>query len=46
MNFHGCKNDNFQLQILNYFIIFAQNIDCVYTLDPPQLGGSNVQSMF
>ena len=23
------------------FLIFAQNIDCGYTLEPPQLGGSN-----
>ena len=30
------------------FLIFAQNIDCGYTLEPPQRGGSNVypQSMF
>ena len=26
--FHGCKNDNFQLIVLDYFHIFAQNIDC------------------
>ena len=23
------------------FLIFAQNIDCVYTLEPPRRGGSN-----
>ena len=30
------------------FLIFAQNIDCGYTLEPPRLGGSNdyPQSMF
>ena len=30
------------------FLIFAQNIDCGYTLEPPQWGGSNEypQSMF
>ena len=30
------------------FLIFAQNIDCEYTLEPPQWGGSNEypQSMF
>ena len=30
------------------FLIFAQNIDCGYTLEPPRRGGSNeyVQSMF
>ena len=32
----------------NIFLIFAQNIDCGYTLEPPQWGGSNEypQSMF
>ena len=30
------------------FLIFAQNIDCGYTLEPPHCGGSNEypQSMF
>ena len=30
------------------FLIFAQNIDCVYSLEPPRRGGSNEypQSMF
>ena len=29
-------------QIKNwYFQIFAQNIDCVYSLEPPRGGGSN-----
>ena len=36
MIFHGCKNDNFQLKNFAYFHIFAQNIDCGYTLEPPQ----------
>ena len=46
--FHGCKNDNFQMKIFDIFLIFAQNIDCRYTLEPPQRGGSNEypQSMF
>ena len=46
--FHGCKNDNFQMKIFDIFLIFAQNIDCEYTLEPPQRGGSNEypQSMF
>ena len=47
--FYCCKNDNnFQLNLFDYFLIFAQNIDCGYTLEPPQLGGSNEypQSMF
>ena len=33
--FHGFKNDNFQLKNFAYFHIFAQNIDCGYTLEPP-----------
>ena len=33
--FHGCKNVNFQMKEYNIFLIFAQNIDCGYTLDPP-----------
>ena len=46
--FHGYKNDYFQMKNYNIFLIFAQNIDCGYTLEPPQLGGSNEypQSMF
>ena len=46
--FHGCKNDNFQMKYFDIFLIFAQNIDCGYTLEPPQRGGSNEypQSMF
>ena len=34
--FHGCKNDNFQMKFLIFFLFFAQNIDCGYTLEPPQ----------
>ena len=34
--FHGCKNDNFRLNVFDFFHIFAQNIDCGYTLEPPQ----------
>ena len=46
--FHGCKNDNFQTKFFYIFLIFAQNIDYGYTLEPPQRGGSNEypQSMF
>ena len=33
--FHGCKNDNFQMKFFDIFLIFAQNIDCGYTLEPP-----------
>ena len=34
--FHGCKNANFQFNFFEYFHIFAQNIYCGYTLEPPQ----------
>ena len=34
--FHGCKNDNFQMQNSDILLIFAQNIDCGYTLEPRQ----------
>ena len=39
--FFSCKNDNFQLGKKDVFLIFATNIDCGYTLEPPHLGGSN-----
>ena len=32
---------NFNGKNLTYFLIFAQNIDCGYTLEPPRRGGSN-----
>ena len=35
--FHGCKNDNFQMIFFYIFLIFAQNIDCGYTLEPPRI---------
>ena len=34
--FLGCKNGNFQMKKCYIFLIFAQNIDCGYTLEPPQ----------
>ena len=42
------KNENFQWKIFDIVLIFAQNIDCGYTLEPPRRGGSNEypQSMF
>ena len=42
------KIENFQLKNIDIFLIFAQNIDCGYTLEPPRRGGSNEypQSMF
>ena len=33
--FHGCKNGNFQMRKCEIFLIFAQNIDCGYMLEPP-----------
>ena len=33
--FHSCKNDNFQMEIFDIFLIFAQNINCGYMLEPP-----------
>ena len=42
------KNEKFQYKNFDIFLIFAQNIDCGYTLEPPRRGGSNEypQSMF
>ena len=36
------------MKIFDIFLIFAQNMDCGYTLEPPHGGGSNEypQSMF
>ena len=43
------KYDNFQFSVhiffssaYYFFLIIAQIIDCGYTLEPPQWGGSNV----
>ena len=42
------KNENFHWNNFDIFLIFAQNIDCGYTLQLPRRGGSNEypQSMF
>ena len=42
------KNENFQKISFDIFLIFAQNIDCGYSLELPRRGGSNeyLQSMF
>ena len=42
------KTENFQIKILIFFHISDQNIDCGYSLEPPQRGSSNEypQSMF
>ena len=47
-NFFGFKNENFHRKKIDIFLIFAQNIDCGYKLEPPRRGGSNEcpQSMF
>ena len=47
-DFLALKIENFQLKIFDIFLIFAQNIHCGYTLQPPRRGGSNEypQSMF
>ena len=34
--FQSCKNVYFQIKKCDIFLIFAQNIDCGYTLEPPQ----------
>ena len=34
--FHECKNDNFQMKNFGFSLLFAQNIDCAYMLEPPQ----------
>ena len=46
--FSPVKIENFQWKIFDIFLIFAQNIDCGYTLEPPRRGGSNEypKSMF
>ena len=33
--FHGCKNDYFLMKKCDTLLIFAQNIDRRYTLEPP-----------
>ena len=35
MIFHCCKNENFHMKKCDIFLMFAQNIDCGYTLEPP-----------
>ena len=34
--FYGCKNGNFHMKTGDILLIFAQNIDRGYTLEPPQ----------
>ena len=35
-DFHGCKNNNFQMKNCDIFLNFAVNTDRGYTLEPPQ----------
>ena len=35
-SFYGCENDNFQMNNCVIFLMFAQNRDCEYMLEPPQ----------
>ena len=46
--FKVVKHDNFQQNFFYIFLIYAQNIDCGYMLEPPRQGCSNeyTQSMF
>ena len=46
--FSAVKIENFQQKVFDIFLIFAQNIDCGYTLELPRRSGSNEypQSMF
>ena len=39
--FKVVKYENFQEIFFIFFLIFAQNIDCGYTLEPPRRSGSN-----
>ena len=43
-----CNNDNIQMKNCYCFLIFVQNIECWYSLEPPRHGVSkeNRQSMF
>ena len=44
--FLALKIENFQRKNVDIFLIFAQNIDCGYTLEPPRRGGSNEYPQF
>ena len=46
--FLALKIEHFLLKNFDIFLIFAQNIDCGYTLEPPSRGSFNeyTQSMF
>ena len=40
------KIENFHWKSFDICLIFAQNIDCEYTLEPPRRGGSNEYPQF
>ena len=40
--FSALKIEKIHLKNCDIFLIFAKNIDCGYTLEPPRRGGSNV----
>ena len=42
--FKAVKNENFQWKFLDIFLIFAQNIDSGYSLEPPRRGIRNKNS--
>ena len=45
--YFGCKNKNFHWKNFDIFLIFAQNIDCGDTLEPPRrVSNEYPQSMF
>ena len=46
--FSVVKKKKIHKKNIDIFLIFVQNIDCGYTLEPPRRGGSNEypQSMF
>ena len=41
-NFNSCKNDKFKMKICNIFLIFAQNIDRGYVLEPVLTSSHNL----
>ena len=42
--FHGCKKDHFQIKKCDNFLIFAQNIDRGYSLEPPHRSWVHVRT--
>ena len=44
--FSAVKTENFQWKFFYIFLIFAQNKDCGYTLEPSRRGSSNEYPQF